>query len=130
MNTMEKYEAFREMPQETFDVLKEMYNAGHTGVFEKIATVVKYAIGALLGYIAYEQYDVNMLISILSGISAVCIYFRKKLISIIPSIICAVKMTKNVVSSHEEAEKLLNKFKTIESGLINLHKVNKLDSND
>lgn len=130
MNTMEKYEVFREMPQETFDVLKEMFNAGHTGVFEKIATVVKYAIGALLGYIAYEQYDVNMLISILSGISAVCIYFRKKLISFIPGIICAVKMTKNVVSSHEEAEKLLNKFKTIESGLINLHKVNKLDSND
>lgn len=130
MNTMEKYEVFREMPQETFDAFKEIFNVSHTGVFEKIATVVKYAIGALLGYIAYEQYGVDMLISILSGISAVCIYFRRKLISIIPSIIYAVKTTKSALSSSEEAEKLLSKFEAIKSGLINLHKVNKLDSND
>lgn len=122
MNTMEKYEVFREMPQETFDVIKEMFNTGHTGAFEKIATVVKYAIGALLAYIAYKQYDVDMLISILSGISAVCMYFRNKLISIVPSMITAVKTTKNVVSDKEAAEQLVTKLETIKSGLIDIHK--------
>ena len=103
MNSMEKYEVFRNMSQELFDSFKYMYNVGHTGVFENIAKVVKYAIALLLGYIAYDQYDINTTISVLSGLSAFAIIFRNKFIGIIPSIIGAIKMTKKVTSSEAGA---------------------------
>jgi hypothetical protein len=94
-----------------------MYNIGHTGVFENIAKVVKYAIAGLLGYIAYDQYDVNTVISILSGISAVCITFRNKLISFIPSIIGSIKMTRKVLSSKEGADEISNRLESIKNEL-------------
>lgn len=117
MNSMEKYEMFRNMSQELFDSFKYMYNIGHTGVFENIAKVVKYAIAGLLGYIAYDQYDVNTVISILSGISAVCIAFRNKLISLIPSIIGSVKMTRKVMSCKEGADEISNRLESMRKGL-------------
>lgn len=116
MNSFKKYEMFREMPQEAFDAFKYMYNVGHTGVFENIASVVKYAIAGLLGYIAYDQYDVNTVISVLSGISAFSIVFRKRLIAIIPSIIGAIKMAKNVTSSSAKADKLLDILEATKKG--------------
>ena len=106
MNSMEKHEMFRNMSQELFDSFKYMYNVGHTGIFETIAKVVKYAIAGLLGYISYDQYDVNTTISVLSGISAFCIAFRNKLIGLIPSIIGSVKMTKKVFSSAKGATEI------------------------
>lgn len=105
---MEKYETFRNMSPELFESFKYMYNVGHTGVFENIATVVKYMIAALLGYIAYDQYDVNSALSILSGISAFSIVFRNRLIGFIPSIIGAVKMTKTVLYKKDGAEETLS----------------------
>lgn len=117
MNSMEKYEMFRNMSQELFDSFKYMYNIGHTGVFENIAKVVKYAIAGLLGYIAYDQYDVNTVISILSGISAVCITFRNKLISFIPSIIGSIKMTRKVISSKEGADEMLKRLGSMKNEL-------------
>lgn len=117
MNSMKKHEMFRNMPQELFDSFKYMYNVGHTGIFENIANVVKYCIAGLLGYIAYTQYDINTTISILSGISAFSIVFRNKLISLIPGIIGAVKMTKGVMASKENAEKLLYKMDNIQKGI-------------
>lgn len=106
MNSMEKHEMFRNMSQELFDSFKYMYNIGHTGVFETIAKVVKYAIAGLLCYISYDQYDVNTTISVLSGISALCMAFRNKLIGLIPSIIGSVKMTKKVFSSEKGAAEI------------------------
>lgn len=106
MNSMEKHEMFRNMSQELFDSFKYMYNVGHTGIFETIAKVVKYAIAGLLGYISYDQYDVNTTISVLSGISAFCMAFRNKLIGLIPSIIGSVKMTKKVFSSEKGATEI------------------------
>lgn len=106
MNSMEKHEMFRNMSQELFDSFKYMYNVGHTGVFETIAKVVKYAIAGLLCYISYDQYDANTTISVLSGISAFCIAFRNKLIGLIPSIIGSVKMTKKVISSEKGATEI------------------------
>lgn len=103
---MEKHEMFRNMSQELFDSFKYMYNIGHTGVFETIAKVVKYAIAGLLCYISYDQYDANTTISVLSGISAVCMAFRNKLIGLIPSIIGSVKMTKKVISSKKGATEI------------------------
>ena len=103
---MEKHEMFRNMSQELFDSFKYMYNIGHTGVFETIAKVVKYAIAGLLCYISYDQYDANITISVLSGISAVCMAFRNKLIGLIPSIIGSVKMTKKVISSKKGATEI------------------------
>ena len=117
MNSMEKYEMFRNMSQELFDSFKYMYNIGHTGVFENIAKIVKYAIAGLLGYIAYDQYDINTVISILSGISAVCITFRNKLISFIPSIIGSVKMTRKVMYSKEGADEISNRLESIKKEL-------------
>ena len=114
MNSMEKHEMFRDMSQELFDSFKYMYNVGHTGVFENIAKVVKYAIAGLLAYISYTQFDANTTISVLSGISAFCMAFRNRLIGIIPSIIGAVKMTKQATSSKKGADdlsKLLEKTK-------------------
>lgn len=108
MNSMEKHEMFRNMSQELFDSFKYVYNLGHTGVFENIAKVVKYAIAGLLAYISYTQFDANTTISILSGISAFCIAFRDRLIGVIPSIIGAVKMTKQATSSKKGADDLLN----------------------
>lgn len=116
---MEKHEMFRDMSQELFDSFKYMYNVGHTGVFENIAKVVKYAIAGLLAYISYTQFDANTTISVLSGISAVCMAFRNKLISIIPSIIAAVKMTKKVTSSKKGADDLLNLLEKTSEALEN-----------
>ena len=106
MNSMEKHEMFRNMSQELFDSFKYMYNVGHTGVFETIAKIVKYAIAGLLCYISYDQYDANTTISVLSGISAFCIAFRNKLIGLIPSIIGSVKMTEKVFSSKKGATEI------------------------
>ena len=103
---MEKHEMFRNMSQELFDSFKYMYNVGHTGVFETIAKIVKYAIAGLLCYISYDQYDANTTISVLSGISAFCIAFRNKLIGLIPSIIGSVKMTEKVFSSKKGATEI------------------------
>ncbi len=114
---MEKHEMFRNMSQELFDSFKYMYNAGHTGVFENIAKVVKYLIAALLVYISYDQYDANSTISILSGISAFAIVFRTKLIAIIPSIIAACKMTKKAVSSKDGMEDLAVRLEKVKSEL-------------
>lgn len=123
MNSMEKHEMFRNMSQELFDSFKYMYNVGHTGVFENIAKVVKYAIAALLGYISYDQYDINTTISVLSGLSALAMVFRNKLIGIIPSIIGAIKMTKKVTSSEagatEMAQFLEKTSKELERDIIN-----------
>lgn len=105
---MEKHEMFRNMSQELFDSFKYMYNIGHTGVFENIATAVKYAIAGLLAYISYTQFDANTTVSVLSGISAFCMAFRSKLIGIIPSIIFAIKMTKQVMSGKKGAESVSN----------------------
>lgn len=116
---MEKHEMFRDMSQELFDSFKYMYNVGHTGVFENIAKVVKYAIAGLLAYISYTQFDANTTISVLSGISAVCMAFRNKLISIIPSIIAAVKMTKQVTSSKKGADDLLKLLEKTSEALEN-----------
>lgn len=123
MNSMKKYEMFREMPQETFDTFKYMYNVGHTGVFENIAKVVKYAIAGLLGYIAYEQRDVDALISVLSGISALSIVFRTKLIGIIPSIIGAIKMTKKVTSSAAGADEVMRMLQASQKGVVDIAKM-------
>lgn len=123
MNSMEKHEMFRNMSQELFDSFKYMYNVGHTGIFENIAKVIKYAIALLLGYIAYDQYDINTTISVLSGISAFAIIFRNKLIGIIPSIIGAIKMTKKVTSSEagavEMSQFLGNTAKELEKHIVN-----------
>lgn len=123
MNSMEKHEMFRNMSQELFDSFKYMYNVGHTGVFENIAKVVKYAIALLLGYITYDQYDINTTISVLSGLSAFAIIFRNKLIGIIPSIIGAIKMTKKVTSSEAgavEMSQFLDKTaKELEKHIVN-----------
>ena len=120
---MEKHEMFRNMSQELFDSFKYMYNVGHTGIFENIAKVVKYAIALLLGYIAYDQYDINTTISVLSGLSAFAILFRNKLIGIIPSIIGAIKMTKKVTSSEagaaEMSQFLGNTAKELEKHIVN-----------
>lgn len=119
MNSMEKHEMFRNMSQELFDSFKYMYNIGHTGVFENIAKVVKYAIVGLLAYISYTQFDANTAISVLSGISAFCMAFRNRLISIVPSIIAAVKMTKKVTSSKKGADDLLNLLEKTSEALEN-----------
>lgn len=123
MNSMEKHEMFRNMSQELFDSFKYMYNVGHTGIFENIAKVIKYAIALLLGYIAYDQYDINTTISVLSGLSAFAIIFRNKLIGIIPSIIGAIKMTKKVTSSEagaaEMSQFLGNTAKELEKHIVN-----------
>ena len=126
MNSMEKHEMFRDMSQELFDSFKYMYNVGHTGVFENIAKVVKYAIALLLGYIAYDQYDINTTISVLSGLSAFAIIFRNKLISIIPSIIGAIKMTKKVTSS-EAGVAEMSQFLGKTSKELEKHIVNKVN---
>ena len=117
MNTMEKYETFRNMSPELFESFKYVYNIGHTGVFENIASVVKYMIAGLLGYMAYDQYDVNSILSILSGISAFSIVFRKRLIGFIPSIIGAFKMSKKVFSSKDGAEEILNNLEKAKNAL-------------
>lgn len=117
MNTMEKYEAFRNMSPELFESFKYIYNIGHTGVFENIAIVVKYMIAGLLGYMAYDQYDVNSILSILSGISAFSIVFRKRLIGFIPSIIGAFKMSKKVFSSKDGADEILNNLEKAKNAL-------------
>jgi len=117
MNTMEKYEAFRNMSPELFESFKYVYNIGHTGVFENIASVVKYMIAGLLGYMAYDQYDVNSILSILSGISAFSIVFRKRLIGFIPSIIGAIKMSKKVFSSKDGADEILNNLEKAKNAL-------------
>jgi hypothetical protein len=116
---MEKHEMFRDMSQELFDSFKYMYNVGHTGVFENIAKVVKYAIAGLLAYISYTQFDANTTISVLSGISAFCMAFRNRLISIVPSIIAAVKMTKKVTSSKKGADDLLKLLEKTSEALEN-----------
>jgi hypothetical protein len=112
MNRIERYEMMRGLPQDAFDTLKYIYNSGHTAVFERIAAVIKYAIAALLAYIAYDQYDINTLLSVLSGASAVLMAFRKKLISFFPSIISTIKMTNKITSKDpkkvEEAEKVID----------------------
>lgn len=117
MNTMEKYETFRNMSPELFESFKYVYNIGHTGVFENIASVVKYMIAGLLGYMAYDQYDVNSILSILSGISAFSIVFRKRLIGFIPSIIGAFKMSKKVFSSKDGADEILNNLEKAKNAL-------------
>ena len=117
MNTMEKYETFRNMSPELFESFKYVYNIGHTGVFENIASVVKYMIAGLLGYMAYDQYDVNSILSILSGISAFYIVFRKRLIGFIPSIIGAFKMSKKVLSSKDGADEILNNLEKAKNAL-------------
>lgn len=117
MNTMEKYETFRNMSPELFESFKYVYNIGHTGVFENIASVVKYMIAGLLGYMAYDQYDVNSILSILSGISAFSIVFRKRLIEFIPSIIGAFKMSKKVLSSKDGADEILNNLEKAKNAL-------------
>jgi hypothetical protein len=116
---MEKHEMFRNMSQELFDSFKYMYNIGYTGVFENIAKVVKYAIAGLLAYISYTQFDANTTISVLSGISAFCMAFRNRLISIVPSIIAAVKMTKKVTSSKKGADDLLKLLEKTSEALEN-----------
>lgn len=103
---MEKHEMFRNMSQELFDSFKYIYNIGHTGIFETIAKIVKYAIAGLLCYISYDQYDTNTTISVLSGISAFCMAFRTKLIGLIPSIIGSLKMTKKVISGKKGATEI------------------------
>lgn len=117
MNSMEKYEAFRNMSQELFDSCKYMYNIGHTGVFENIANVVKYAIIGLLSYISYTQFDANTIVSVLSGISAFCMAFRNRLVGIIPSIIGAVKMTKRITSSKKGADDVSNLLENMREDL-------------
>lgn len=117
MNSMEKYEAFRNMSQELFDSCKYMYNIGHTGVFENIANVVKYAIIGLLSYISYTQFDANAIVSVLSGISAFCMAFRNRLVGIIPSVIGAVKMTKRITSSKKGADDVSNLLENMREDL-------------
>lgn len=117
MNSMEKHEMFRNMSQELFDSFKYMYNVGHTGVFENIANVVKYAIAGLLAYISYTQFDANTVVSVLSGISAFCMAFRNKLVGIIPSIIGAIKMTKRITSSKKGADDVSNLLENMREDL-------------
>lgn len=114
---MKKYEAMRMLPQETFDVFKKLYYTSHTNIFEGMASVVKYAIAGLLAYISYDQYDVNTALSVLSGISSLLIIFRKRAIGFIPAIITAIKMTKKVISSKEDADEVANFLETTAEGM-------------
>ena len=113
------------MPEEDFETFKFIYNNGYTGIFENIAKVVKCGIAGLLAYFAYDNYDVNTTLSILSGISSFFLLFPKWSTSLIPSFISTIKIMKsdkrsemvkkvaNVVSKYKpgrkkEAERMVN----------------------
>lgn len=104
MNTIEKYEFFRNMPEEDFEVFKFVYNNGYINVFENIAKVVRCGIAGLLAYFAYDNYDVNTTLSILSGISSFFLLFPKWCTGFIPSFIGTVK----VMRSDKRSENVKN----------------------
>lgn len=132
MNRMEKYEYVRNLPQEDFELLKYIYNAGHTGVFEKIATGVKVAIAALLAYISYKTYDTNLTLAGAEALSAIFMVFNKKMTSFIPSLITAVKVTKDPEIRAKYAERLIDMIAKIKKDHINNldKKIKELDEQD
>jgi len=95
MNTIEKYEFFRNMPEEDFEVFKFVYNNSRTSTFENIAKVVRCGIAGLLAYFAYDNYDVNTTLSVLSGISSFFLLFPKWCTGLIPSFIGTVKIMRS-----------------------------------
>lgn len=95
MNTIERYEFFRNMPEEDFEVFKFVYNNGYINVFENIAKVVRCGIAGLLAYFAYDNYDANTTLTILSGISSFFLLFPKWCIGLIPSIIGTIKVMRS-----------------------------------
>lgn len=125
MNKLQQHELFRNMPEEDFETFKFIYNYGYTGIFENIAKVVKCGIAGLLAYFAYDNYDVNTTLTILSGISSFFLLFPKWSTSLIPSFISTIKIMKsdkrsemvkkvaNVVSKYKpgrkkKAERMVN----------------------
>lgn len=92
MNTLQKYEFFRNMSEEDFETFKFVYNNSCTGTFETIAKIVKGGIAALLAYFAYDNWGTCAPLSISSGISAFFLLFNKWSTSIIPSIIGTIKI--------------------------------------
>ena len=95
MNTIEKYEFFRNMPGEDFEVFKFIYNNSCTSTFENIAKVVRCGIAGLLAYFAYDNYDVNTTLSILSGISSFFLLFPKWCTGLIPSYIGTIRVMRS-----------------------------------
>ena len=107
MNKLQQHELFRNMPEEDFETFKFIYNYGYTGIFENIAKVVKCGIAGLLTYFAYDNYDVNTTLSILSGISSFFLLFPKWSISLIPSLIATIRVVKSDKRS-ETVKKVAN----------------------
>lgn len=107
MNSIEKYEFFRNMPEEDFEVFKFVYNNGRTSTFENIAKVVRCGIAGLLAYFAYDNYDANTVLSVLSGISSFFLLFPKWCTGLIPSFISTIKVMKSDKRS-EIVKKLAN----------------------
>lgn len=113
MNTIEKYEFFRNMPEEDFEVFKFIYNNGYINVFENIAKVVRCGIAGLLAYFAYDNYDVNTTLSVLSGISSFFLLFPKWCTGLIPSFINTIKVMKSDKRSEnvKNIAKVVSKYK-------------------
>ena len=111
MNTLQKHEFFRNMPEKDFEVFKFAYNNGYTGTFETVAKVVKYGIAGLLAYFAYDNWGTCTPLSISSGIGAFLLAFDKWSTTLIPSIIGTVKIMKSDNRS-EEIKKLASVVST------------------
>lgn len=107
MNKLQQHELFRNMPEEDFETFKFIYNYGYTGIFENIAKVVKCGIAGLLAYFAYDNYDVNTALTILSGISSFFLLFPKWTTTLIPSFIGTIRVMKSDKRS-EIVKKLAN----------------------
>lgn len=108
MNKIQKYEYVRNLPEEQFKVLKNVFNMGHFGTFESITKVVKTAIAGLLAYIAYDQFDANTALSIMAGVSAFLVCFNKKCSGFIPALIAANKLSNNEALRVKYAEIMNN----------------------